>query len=594
MKRLAAIFWPYALPVVILLLAAAERSGSPPAGVFVSGGAQAGVSGENVASHQEAEAAVSEETAHPSFAPGAATHESAHPCPHSGDAETHRMEGLPSGLYYLSCAAILLLSFLLFDLRSRATTRSSDPPPRFNLLRFRFLRALATSRRARFGGQLATVTAFVLIIAAGLFGNQNPALNIAPCLTWTVWWAGIVILILYFGKAWCYVCPWDALSTWVERLALWRKREQGLGLGLPWPRALRNIWLATILFLGFTWIEIGFGVSLRPRLTAYLGLLILILTFLSLALFERKSFCRYGCLVGRISGLYALFAGIELRPADRHTCKTCRGKDCWHGNARGYGCPTFEFPGSLTSNTYCTLCSECLKTCPADNLRLNLRPWGADLAGIRRPRADEAYLAIAMLSLASFHGLTMTPSWQEWTERLASALGANRLGAFSLGMAAALLLPLLFYAATVELGRRLAADPSVRYEQAFLRFAYPLLPIALFYHLAHNLEHLLVEGPKVTKLASDPFGWGWNLFGTAHTLPAPLLSLSSLWHLQVLMIIVGHVYGLWAASESARKLFADPKRARLSQVPMLCGMVGFSLYSLWLLKQPMLMRMSAM
>lgn len=195
---------------------------------------------------------------------------------------------------------------------------------------------------------------------------------------------GIVILILYFGKAWCYVCPWDALSTWVERLALWRKRERGLGLGLPWPRALRNIWLATILFSGFTWIEIGFGVSLRPRLTAYLGLLILILTFLSLVLFERKSFYRYGCLVGRISGLYALFAGIELRPADRGTRKACQGKDCWRGNARGYGCPTFEFPGNLASNTYCTLCSECLKTCPADNLSLNLSPVG------RRPPRHKA------------------------------------------------------------------------------------------------------------------------------------------------------------------------------------------------------------
>lgn len=188
----------------------------------------------------------------------------------------------------------------------------------------------------------------------------------------------------------------------------------------------------------------------------------------------------------------------------------------------------------------------------------------------------------------------MTPSWQDWTGTLASALGGNLLGAFSLGMAAALVLPLLFYAATVELGRRLAADLSVSYKQAFLRFAYPLLPIALFYHLAHNLEHLLVEGPKVIKLASDPFGWGWDLFGTAHTIPAPLLSLNSLWHLQVLMIIVGHVYGLWAASESASRLFADPKRARLSQFPMLLGMVGFGLYSLWLLKQPMLMRMSAM
>lgn len=191
MRRLASILWPYTLPLVILVLAAAERSGLPPVRLAASGGALAGASGENVAFGHDAEAAraaINGETSHHSFDPAGDKHESAHPCVHSDDAKTHRMEGLPSGLYYFSCAAILPLSFLLFDRRSRTRTPSADPPPRLNLLGFRLLHALATSRSARFGGQLAMVMAFVLIISAGLFGNQNPALNIAPCLTWTVWW----------------------------------------------------------------------------------------------------------------------------------------------------------------------------------------------------------------------------------------------------------------------------------------------------------------------------------------------------------------------------------------------------------------------
>jgi hypothetical protein len=61
----------------------------------------------------------------------------------------------------------------------------------------------------RFALRAITVALFVMIIAAGLFGNQNPALNIAPILTWTVWWGMLIVLILFAGKAWCYVCPWD-------------------------------------------------------------------------------------------------------------------------------------------------------------------------------------------------------------------------------------------------------------------------------------------------------------------------------------------------------------------------------------------------
>ena len=37
--------------------------------------------------------------------------------------------------------------------------------------------------------------------------------------------------------------------------------------------------------------------------------------------------------------------------------------------------------------------------CPEDNLALNLRPWGGDLIHQHRPRTDEAYLALLMLSI---------------------------------------------------------------------------------------------------------------------------------------------------------------------------------------------------
>ncbi|MFN0056280.1 MAG: hypothetical protein ACKV0T_29390 [Planctomycetales bacterium] len=134
-----------------------------------------------------------------------------------------------------------------------------------------------------------------------------------------------------------------------------------------------------------------------------------------------------------------------------------------------------------------------------------------------------------MLSITGFHGLTMTPNWLRLTDWLASSLSLGNLVAFSLGMTLLMLLPIAVYAALVWLSFRIGAAATgperLSYHDYFVRYAYALLPIALFYHLAHNMEHLLMEGPKVLAMISDPFGWNWNLFGTASWKIPPLISL---------------------------------------------------------------------
>jgi hypothetical protein len=165
-------------------------------------------------------------------------------------------------------------------------------------------------------------------------------------------------------------------------------------------------------------------------------------------------------------------------------------------------------------------------------------------------------------------------------------------------MALLMLGPILIYAVLVGISYWLGAsrlqDRTLSYRDYFIRYAYALLPIALFYHLAHNLEHLLREGPKVVTLASDPFGRGSNLLGTLDWSVPPLVSLDVLWILQILLVLVGHVYSLWVAGRTSGHIFGSRKRALLSQIPLLAGMILFSVFSLWLLKQPMEMRTSAM
>ena len=504
----------------------------------------------------------------------------------------HTMRGIPPWMFQLAVAVVLVVSFGLFEWAGRRRSADSGPPPRVDLapagsIAHRLLR----SRAVRAALQIAMAAVFGLIIAAGLFGSQNPAFNIAPILTWTLWWAGLVFFVLYAGKLWCSVCPWDAAATWLERLPL-GPRGKRLGLRLPWPRPLRNIWLAVAFFVLLTFIELGQGVTSIPRMTAVLALTMLALTVAGALVFERKSFCRYGCLVGRVSGLYALFSSLELRTRAASGCDGCTTRDCYRGNAQGEGCPTFQYPRVMERSTYCTLCAECVKTCPRGNVTLRLRPWGADLARPGAARTDEAVLAVILLSMTGFHGLTMIPSWPRWLASFADALRLPAAAAFTAFGAFLIVAPIALFWLLARVSAALSGAHSAR--TLFLHYAYALLPIALFYHLAHTAQHFLMEGPKALAIASDPFGAGWDLFGTARATFAPAVTLEGLWALQVLFVVVGHLYGLWISARTTRALVPDPGRGFAVQLPMLAAMILSSVSSLWLLSQPMEMRVAAL
>jgi hypothetical protein len=235
-----------------------------------------------------------------------------------------------------------------------------------------------------------------------------------------------------------------------------------------------------------------------------------------------------------------------------------------------------------------------VKTCEVGNVAVALRPWGADLLTQRRARPDEAYLALLMLSLAGFHGLTMTGAWSRIIDWLMARLRVGEPVAFSVGMAGAMIGPIVLYAVLIAISRWVAGASLRGYGDHFIRYAYALLPIALFYHLAHNSEHLLVEGQRIIALLSDPFGWEWNLFGTARWTPGPVVPMQTLWGIQIFLVLIGHVYSLWAARGAAVALFGNRRAALRSQLPMLAAVIIFSVMSLWLLKQPMQMRTSSM
>src|SRR5262249_5282996 len=103
-----------------------------------------------------------------------------------------------------------------------------------------------------------------------------------------------------------------------------------------------------------------------------------------------------------------------------------------------------------------------------------------------------------------------------------------------------------------------------------LQFAMTLVPIAFVYHATHYYTLLLAQIGQLVPLASDPFGAGWNLFGTARTRIEPLLiDVGTIWHTQVALILIGHIASVYLAHVEALRTFGSARAAAVSQLPML-------------------------
>ena len=101
------------------------------------------------------------------------------------------------------------------------------------------------------------------------------------------------------------------------------------------------------------------------------------------------------------------------------------------------------------------------------------------------------------------------------------------------------------------------------------QFAFTLVPIAIGYHLAHYLTFLLVQGQYIIPLASDPFGFGWNLFGTAgYRVDIGIVGARFAWYAAVTAILIGHIAAVYLAHRKAMEVLdarGMPRCARRSR-----------------------------
>ncbi len=458
-----------------------------------------------------------------------------------------------------------------------------------------YLEALIRKPMILVGLRIIAAAIFLLVIYAGLFGTPIPERNIATVLTWTLWWSGVVVSVFFVGSTWCAICPWDALATWLVRHRLWRRGSETSSLNLRVPKIFRSIWPALFMFVALTWLELGMGVTTSPYATAMLALLMVVLATVSLAIYERKAFCRYFCAVGRTLGAYSAMAPVALRPIDPDVCANCKTLDCYHGTDDIEPCPTHLVMGRITQSTYCTSCGACVMSCPHENVNWQLRSVGHEITHASRPHWDEAWFILGLVALTLFHGFTMMPYWEDWMRQLAFQIGdsGKLLTSFSLGMAAGTLLPVIIFTGAIWLTYRLL-NQTEEYRRIFSTLAFGILPLAFSYHIAHNLSHLVRESHGFWSVVLNPLGTDrlpLSMQEIHYRHMNPLISNDVVFALQGLLVL----FGFWLSLRIARQRFfsmaANNKTGQWAFMPILVFISVFSLVSLWLLMQPMIMRM---
>jgi hypothetical protein len=118
-------------------------------------------------------------------------------------------------------------------------------------------------------------------------------------------------------------------------------------------------------------------------------------------------------------------------------------------------------------------------------------------------------------------------------------------------------------------------------------FALTLVPIAIGYHVAHYLVFLLVQGQYIIPLLSDPFGWDWNLFGTAgYRVDIAVAGARFAWYTSVAAIVTGHVTAVYLAHVRALGIFEPHRIALATQVPLTALMVLYTFIGLSITAEP--------
>ena len=476
---------------------------------------------------------------------------------------------IPLNYFLVGAAATVALSFVVIGLFVQRRT-GNFTYPRYNLLGHRWLGPVLTSRALLAAVRGISVTLVALVVATALFGTDRPIENLSPTFVWVIWWVGMAYVAALLGNVWMVINPWKITFEWGERLLGQRLGHLEAGT-FRYPERW-GVWPALVLFLVFAWLESVYAGSSEPFKLGMLVLLYSVITWGGMLAFGKHQWLRHGEAFSVLFGFFARFSPTEVRVSDQRLCGSCE-REC---NPLEGGCVD---------------CYECFERAEQGQRELNLRPYAVGLAHPARVSMAAAAFVVMALATVTFDGLVSTPGWADFQNEVdstaTSIFGTNALDAIdTVGL---VLLPVVFLSVYLAFswGVRQLSGERISVPEVARTFVFSLVPIALAYNMAHFLSLLVVQGQLIVPLVSDPFGFGWDLFGTADfRLNINIINSKFVWFTSVAAIVVGHIIAVYIAHVISLRRMPDHASALRSQYPMLVLMVSYTATSLWIIAQP--------
>jgi hypothetical protein len=436
---------------------------------------------------------------------------------------------LSLSLYIVTAAAVVVISFVLVAVfASGKVGPTAVQYPRRELT---FLHGLPRVGWLRALGGALGVLFLLAIMATGWFGAAQADRNPAEYLTWIYFWSGLVVVTGLVGPIWDWVNPFRALDSLIRRLRGGPSADEADRL------AGVGIWPAVLLFFSFACLELTSGYANRPWLVAWLALGYTVLTLAGIQWFGARSW------LSHVEFFTILFSVLRrLAPVQ------------------------------------------------VDGDRVYLRLWGAGLLDPWERGWDRILFVILMLSTLAFDGIIATPLWQNVVADLQPLwLPLGQWGFFAIRTFGLIDVTLLFLVVFVAFMRLVMYFGTVEVDALATTtvFGLTLVPIAWVYNFAHNYSYMTIQAQGLVPLLADPLAKGWHLLPTQGYQPSfALAQASTVWYVQVVAIVLGHVIAVFLAHLRAGERFQTARNALLSQYPMLLLMVLYTMTSLWILAQP--------
>jgi hypothetical protein len=474
-----------------------------------------------------------------------------------GTAERYDLP-IPLGYYVVGAALVVALSFVVTAVFVYSEPRASAYP-RLDLLGLPGGRLLVNPALIR-ALQAIGLVGLGAVIVTGIFGNQHPAKNLAPTVVWIFWWVGLGLFVALVANIWPALNPWYTLADLIERLRARSRHKMPASAVRPYPRWLGE-WPAVIALLVFVWVELVSPYASSPRALALLALLYTAATLTAMHIYGRDTWLARGEAFSLVYTLLGRFAPIAILATGRSPC-----------------------PAASTGEQH-EACLPCFERAAPVNRQLVLRPPATGLLASEAPSSTLVAFLLLLLSAVLFDGLLGTAFWraiEKWLPGDREGLLAATLGIFGtwavflgayLGACAAMAMVTDGYSSMSDLAQR---------------YVLTLVPIAIAYDIAHNFSYLFVQGQAIVALASDPFGSGLNLFGTAgHQPNVGIIDARTTWRVAITAIVVGHVVSVVLAHLIALRTEPSRRSALVGLVPLTVVMVLYTAVSLSIIADPL-------